>query len=171
MDWYFGTLKKYAELSGRASRKEFWLFGLSNWVILFLLSLVIPILGSVYFLGILLPYWAVWVRRLHDTNRSGWWVLFSLIPVVGTIGMTVMMCNKGTEGDNDYGSDPLAVTALDAGPRPQANLNPSTEAPATKVVQQGSMADELKKLSELKESRILTQAEFEEQKAKLLESD
>ena len=91
MDWYFGTLKKYAEFSGRASRKEFWLFGLSNCVILFILSLVIPILGSVYFLGILLPYWAVWGRRLHDTNRSGWWVLFSLIPVVGTIGMTVMM--------------------------------------------------------------------------------
>ena len=171
MDWYFGTLKKYAEFSGRASRKEFWLFGLSNWVILFLLSLVIPILGSVYFLGILLPYWAVWVRRLHDTNRSGWWTLFSVIPLIGTIGMTVMMCTKGTDGDNDYGPNPLAVTALDAGPRPQAIVEPSTEAPATKVVQQGSMADELKKLSELKDSGILTEAEFEEQKAKLLESD
>ena len=171
MDWYFGPLKKYTEFSGRAGRKEFWLFALSNWVIFFVLSLVIPILGSVYFLGILLPYWAVWVRRLHDTNRSGWWVLFSLIPLVGTIGMTVMMCNKGTEGDNDYGPDPLAVAALDAEPRPQAILEPSTEAPATKVVQQGSMADELKKLSELKDSGILTEAEFEEQKAKLLEAD
>jgi uncharacterized membrane protein YhaH (DUF805 family) len=171
VDWYFGPLKKYATFSGRASRKEYWLFALSNWVIFFVLSLVIPILGSVYFLGILLPYWAVWVRRLHDTNRSGWWVLFSLIPLVGTIGMTVMMCNKGTEGDNDYGPDPLAVAALDAEPRPQAILKTSTEAPATKVVQQGSMADELKKLSELKDSGILTEAEFEEQKAKLLEAD
>ncbi len=108
---------------------------------------------------------------MHDTNRSAWWLLFSVIPVVGTIGMTVMMCSKGTDGDNDYGPDPLAAAALDAGSRPQAILKPSTEAPATKVVQQGSMADELKKLSELKDSGILTEAEFEEQKAKLLETD
>jgi hypothetical protein len=108
---------------------------------------------------------------LHDTNRSGWWTLFSVIPLIGTIGMTVMMCTKGTDGDNDYGPDPLTVTALDAGPRPQAILEPSTEAPATKVVQQGSMADELKKLSELKDSGILTETEFDAQKAKLLEAD
>jgi hypothetical protein len=85
--------------------------------------------------------------------------------------MTVMMCSKGTDGENDYGLDPLAVPALDAGPLPQATLKPSTEPSATKVVQQGSMADELKKLSELKDSGILTEAEFEEQKAKLLEAD
>ena len=108
VEWYFGPLKKYVEFSGRASRKEFWLFALWNWVIFFALSLFIPILGSVYFLGILLPWWAVWVRRLHDTNRSAWWLLFSVIPVVGTIGMTVMMCTKGTDGDNDYGPDPLS---------------------------------------------------------------
>jgi hypothetical protein len=108
---------------------------------------------------------------LHDTNRSGWWTLFSVIPLIGTIGMTVMMCTKGTDGDNDYGPNPLAVTALDAGPRPQAIVKPSTEPLATTVEQQGSMADELKKLSELKDSGILTEAEFEEQKAKLLESD
>ena len=84
---------------------------------------------------------------------------------------SVMLCRKGTDGDNDYGPDPLAAAALDAGSRPQAILKPSTEAPATKVVQQGSMADELKKLSELKDSGILTEAEFEEQKAKLLETD
>ena len=120
MDWYFGPLKKYTEFSGRASRKEFWLFGLWNWVIFFVLSLIIPILGSFYFLGILLPYWAVWVRRLHDTNRTGYWILISFIPLVGVIGMLVIMCSKGTDGRNDYGPDPLAVTALDVEPRPQA---------------------------------------------------
>ena len=171
MEWYFGPLKKYVEFSGRASRKEFWLFTLSNWVIGFVLLLFLLPLGAIYFLGILLPYWAVWVRRLHDTNRSAWWILFPFIPLIGNIGMTVMMCSKGTDGENDYGLDPLAVPALGAGPLPQATLKPSTEPSATKVVQQGSMADELKKLSELKDSGILTEAEFEEQKAKLLKSD
>jgi|TARA_B100001964_G_scaffold239180_1_gene306070 uncharacterized membrane protein YhaH (DUF805 family) len=171
VEWYFGPLKKYVEFSGRASRKEFWLFALWNWVIFFVLLLVLFPLAIIHWLGTLLPYWAVWVRRLHDTNRSAWWLLFSVIPVVGTIGMTVMMCSKGTDGENDYGLDPLAVPALDAGPLPQATLKPSTKPSATKVVQQGSMADELKKLSELKESGILTEAEFEEQKTKLLKSD
>ena len=97
-------------------------------------------------------------------------MLLNLVPIVGLIVLYWLII-KGTDGDNDYGPDPLGAAALDAGPRPQATLNPSTEAPATKVVQQGSMADELKKLSELKDSGILTEAEFEEQKAKLLESD
>ena len=97
-------------------------------------------------------------------------MLLNLVPFVGLIVLYWLII-KGTDGDNDYGPDPLAATALDAEPRPQAILKPSTEAPTTKVVRQGSMADELKKLSELKDSGILTEAEFEEQKAKLLESD
>jgi len=183
MDWYLEALKKYAVFEGRSRRKEYWFFGLFNAIFSVVLVIADVLFGTsgglsgpgflsgLYTLGVFLPALAVLVRRLHDTNRSGWWVLFSLIPLVGTIGMTVMMCNKGTEGDNDYGPDPLAVAALDAEPRPQAILKTSTEAPATKVVQQGSMADELKKLSELKDSGILTEAEFEEQKAKLLEAD
>ena len=186
MKWYFGALKKYATFSGRASRKEFWLFTLFN-VLAYLIitflgfyffgtysSSVIGFqspLGLLYWLGTLLPAISVQVRRLHDTNHSGGWVWLSLLPLVGPIIVFVWLVSRGTEGDNEYGPDPLAVTALDAGPRPQAVLNPSTEAPTTKVVRQGSMADELKKLSELKDSGILTEAEFEEQKAKLLESD
>ena len=112
MEWYVGPLKKYTEFSGRASRKEFWLFALWNFVFYFVLSLFIAPWNGIYLLGILLPYYAVWVRRLHDTNRSAWWVLFSLIPVVGTIGMTVMMCSKGTDGDNDYGPDPLSGSKI-----------------------------------------------------------
>ena len=171
MDWYFGPLKKYATFSGRASRKEYWLFFLSNTVIQVVLALLIGQPYVVYSVLVALPSLAVWVRRLHDTNHKGWWILIGWVPLVGNIIMLVFLCRKGTDGDNDYGPDPLGAAALDAGPRPQAILKPSTEAPATKVVQQGSMADELRKLSELKESRILTQAEFEEQKAKLLEAD
>ena len=171
MEWYLGPLKKYAEFSGRASRKELWLFLLFNTLAYLILVLIFAPVGVIYAFGTWLPAISVQVRRLHDTNRSGgcWWL--QLLPIIGTIIVFVWTVSRGTEGDNDYGPDPLAATALDAGPRPQAILKPSTEAPATKVVQQGSMADELRKLSELKESRILTQAEFEEQKAKLLESD
>ncbi len=167
MHWYFGPLKKNATFSGRASRKEYWLFFLSNTVIQVALTFLIGPLVSVYTLLIFLPGLAVAVRRLHDTNHKGWWLLLPPIFII----TLVFLCRKGTDGDNDYGPDPLAAAALDAGSRPQAILKPSTEAPATKVVQQGSMADELKKLSELKDSGILTEAEFEEQKAKLLETD
>ena len=171
MEWYLGPLKKYAEFSGRAGRKEYWLFTLGQFVIGFLLAMLIPVLYLVFVFGTLLPVLAVAVRRLHDTNRSGWWCFIVLVPLVGNIAMFVFLVLEGTSGDNDYGPNPLAVAALDAGPRPQAILEPSTEAPATKVVQQGSMADELKKLPELRASGVLTEAEFEEQKAKLLESD
>jgi len=171
VDWYFGPLKKYATFSGRASRKEYWLFFLSNTVIQVALALLIGAAYALYSFLILLPSLAVWARRLHDTNHKGWWILIGWVPLVGNIIMLVFLCRKGTDGDNDYGPDPLAVAALDAGPRPSVILKPSTEAPATKVVQQGSMADELRKLSELKDSGILTEAEFEEQKAKLLEAD
>ena len=167
MDWYFGPLKKYATFSGRASRKEYWLFFLSNTVIQVALPFLIGPLATVYALLIFLPGLAVAVRRLHDTNHKGWWLLLPPIFII----TLVFLCRKGTDDENDYGPNPLTVTALDAGPRPQAILKPSTEAPATKVVQQGSMADELKKLSELKDSGILTETEFEEQKAKLLEAD
>ena len=170
MKWYFETLKKYAEFSGRARRKEYFLFLLWNVVIQVALSLLIGPLVSLYALLVFLPSIAVTVRRLHDTNHKGWWLLVSWVPLVN-IPVLVFIFSKGTDGDNDYGPDPLAVAALDAEPRPQAILKTSTEAPATKVVQQGSMADELKKLSELKDSGILTEAEFEEQKAKLLEAD
>ena len=125
----------------------------------------------IYAFGTWLPAISVQVRRLHDTNRSGGWWWLQLLPIIGTIIVFVWSVSRGTEGDNEYGPDPLAVTALDAGPRPSVILKPATEAPATKVVQQGSMADELRKLSELKDSGILTEAEFEEQKAKLLEAD
>ena len=81
------------------------------------------------------------------------------------------MVSRGTEGDNDYGPDPLPATPSGAGPHPQVILKSATEQRSTKVVQQGSMADELKKLSGLRDSGILTESEFEEQKAKLLESD
>ena len=176
MEWYLGPLKKYAKFSGRASRKELWMFVLFNTLAYIIIVIVgevigVPGIGPLYWLGTLLPGISVQVRRLHDTNHSGGWWWLALLPVIGTIIVFVWMVSRGTEGDNDYGPDPLAATALDAEPRPQAILKPSTELPTTRVVRQGSMADELRKLSELKDSGILTESEYEYQKAKLLESD
>ena len=176
MEWYLGPLKKYAKFSGRASRKELWMFVLFNTLAYIIIAIVggvigVPGIGPLYWLGTLLPGISVQVRRLHDTNRSGGWWWLQLLPIIGTIIVFVWTVSRGTEGDNDYGPDPLAVAALDARPRPQAILKPSTELPTTRVVRQGSMADELRKLSELKDSGILTESEYEQQKAKLLESD
>ena len=58
-------------------------------------------------LGLFLPTLAVQVRRLHDLDRSGWWILISLIPLVGAIILLVWACTKGTDGENRFGSDPL----------------------------------------------------------------
>ena len=147
MEWYVGPLKKYAEFSGRASRKELWLFLLFNTLAYLILVLIFAPVGAIYAVGTWLPTISVQVRRLHDTNRSGGWWWLQLLPIIGTIIVFVWTVSRGTEGDNDYGPDPLAVAALDAGPRPQAILKPSTELPTTRVVRQGSMADELRKLA------------------------
>ena len=171
MEWYLGPLKKYAEFSGRASRKEFWLFALFNTLAYLILFSIFPAVGLIYALGTWLPAISVTVRRLHDTNRHGGWFWLQLLPLVGIIILFVWMVSRGTEGDNDHGPAPLAATPSGARPLPQTLLKSPTEQRSTKVVQQGSMADELKKLSKLKDSEVLTESEFEEQKAKLLEAD
>jgi uncharacterized membrane protein YhaH (DUF805 family) len=95
MNWYMGALGKYATFEGRARRKEYWFFMLFNFFAVVVLTVVdmaigtfseqaeIGLFGSVYLLAVLIPSVAVTVRRLHDTNRSGWWVLLNVIPVIG----------------------------------------------------------------------------------------
>ncbi len=92
MDWYIAVLKKYAVFRGRAGRAEFWYFQLYQFIILAALSLVMMVayeLGGglfvLYILAVALPSFAVQVRRLHDINRSGWWVLLNLLPPIGTL--------------------------------------------------------------------------------------
>ncbi|MDP6350032.1 MAG: DUF805 domain-containing protein [Chloroflexota bacterium] len=114
MDWYLGPIKKYAVFSGRASRAEFWLWVLSYWVVTLVLVIVGEalatglgqIVGILHALTILIPNIAVTVRRLHDTERSGWWILISLIPIVGNIAFFIFMVLRGTDGENLYGPSP-----------------------------------------------------------------
>ena len=122
MHWYIEVLRKYWVFEGRARRKEYWIFALISSLILIFLSLVDEmtgwkvwdgegVLGLIYSVAVLVPSLAVLVRRLHDTDRSGWWCLILLIPLIGLIVVFVFLVSNGNEGDNRFGPDPKAETA------------------------------------------------------------
>ena len=119
MNNYIEVLKKYAVFSGRASRKEYWMFTLVNVLIIFGLSFLfseteIPlfkILGFIYILAVFVPSLAVYVRRLHDTNHSAWWILLGLIPIIGSIILLIFLVTDSQAGDNIYGPNPKGVSA------------------------------------------------------------
>jgi uncharacterized membrane protein YhaH (DUF805 family) len=118
MNWYLNVLKKYAVFSGRARRKEYWMFFLFNLIIGIILLAIDKMTGSInettgmgiletiYSLAVLIPAIAVAVRRLHDTDRSGWWLLIALIPLIGAIILLVFMVQDGKPGQNRYGPNP-----------------------------------------------------------------
>lgn len=113
------VFERYAVFEGRAGRAEYWWFFLAN----FLIGLVIQILAGVsdalvilsviYSLALLIPGLAVAVRRLHDTNKSGWWLLIALVPLVGIIVLIVFLATDGDPGANQYGNpDPGLPAAV-----------------------------------------------------------
>jgi uncharacterized membrane protein YhaH (DUF805 family) len=104
MKWYLTVLKKYAVFQGRARRSEYWYFTLFSFIVTIILLVIGNYMGSellynLYSLAVLVPSIAVAVRRMHDVNKSGW---FILIPIYNLI----LCCTDGTEGPNQYGSDP-----------------------------------------------------------------
>ncbi len=119
MEYYLHVLKNYAVFSGRARRKEYWMFALFN----FFFSIAAAIadyaffgsgssaFSGLYALAVLIPSLAVGVRRLHDVSKSGWFTLLIFVPLVGAIWLLVLACTKGTPGDNEYGPDPKAQFA------------------------------------------------------------
>lgn len=119
-DWYLGCIKgHYADFEGRARRKEFWMFFLVDLLAAAVAEAIgqaihLPALSSLYGLATLLPYVAVGVRRLHDTGRSGWWMLIQLIPLIGAIWLIVLLATAGNSGGNRYGSDPEAAAIRSA---------------------------------------------------------
>ena len=118
MNWYLTVLKKYAVFSGRARRKEYWMFALFSFIIAFALGFIegitgigpenVSFLAIIYGLAVLIPSLAVSVRRLHDTNRSGWWLLIGLVPLIGAIAILVFTVQDGQPSENQYGSNPKA---------------------------------------------------------------
>ncbi|WP_071606469.1 DUF805 domain-containing protein [Luteipulveratus halotolerans] len=126
IDNYVRVLKKYADFNGRARRREFWQFFLVNFIIGLVLVAVDNALGLapdkpegttgfyvsggllsvLYSLATLIPNIAVGARRLHDTNRSGWWQLIAFVPCVGFIILIVFWAQEGQRHPNQHGPDP-----------------------------------------------------------------
>lgn len=138
MKWMFLPLKRYVDFDGRSPRIEYWLFHLFMWGVIFALAgtafamsdgfasefgqpsvdygesnplMGVPIVIAVlFYLALWLPALAVTVRRLHDRNMSGWFVLINFIPVVAYVGgliIFILMLLPGTDGENTYGENPL----------------------------------------------------------------
>ena len=125
MEWAILPLKRYAEFTGRSRRKEYWMFTLLAIGIYIVASILDRIAGmngmiagrygpitALVALSLLVPSLAVSIRRLHDSDRSGWWLLLGLVPMVGEIIVLVFMVLKGTRGDNRFGADPKAGEVL-----------------------------------------------------------
>lgn len=117
MNWYLAVLKKYADFEGRARRKEYWMFILFNILISFVIGILGAIIGEtgglitvslsgLYSLFIFIPSIAVTVRRLHDTNRTGWWILIWFIPVIGWVILFIFMILDSDPNANAYGENP-----------------------------------------------------------------
>jgi uncharacterized membrane protein YhaH (DUF805 family) len=133
MEWMLLPLKRYADFSGRSRRKEYWMFALLMMIVNVVSMVVLSaaglgadgdsggfmalVGGSLIFLLIfavvfLIPSIAVGVRRLHDQDKSGWFILLGFIPYVGAIILLVLFCLEGTVGDNRYGPDPKAAERM-----------------------------------------------------------
>ena len=122
MHWYLDVLKKYAVFNGRARRKEYWFFSLFNLIIIIVLGVIdgmigsnsasagMGLLGGIYMLSVLVPAIAVGIRRLHDIDRSAWWLLIILVPLIGAIVLFVFMVLDSSPGENQYGANPKEAT-------------------------------------------------------------
>ncbi|MGB7880315.1 MAG: DUF805 domain-containing protein [Ilumatobacteraceae bacterium] len=110
-NWKLVVLERYAKFDGRAGRGEFWWFVLANFLVFVVLAILVQISGIFwilyvgYALAIIVPSIAVAIRRLHDSNKSGWWLLIGLIPFGGIV-LLVFYILEGTNGPNDHGVAP-----------------------------------------------------------------
>ena len=121
MSWFIEALRKYAVFRGRSRRKEYWFFVLFVVVISTVLTIIdgligaydrstgVGLLSAIFSLAILIPSISVSVRRLHDIDRAGWWVLISLVPLVGWIVLLVFHVQDSTPGTNRYGPNPKST--------------------------------------------------------------
>ena len=115
MDSYKLFWSRFADFSGRSRRKDFWIPGILHGVIVNILGVIdsmiigMPILASIISLILIIPSLAVWIRRLHDIGRSGWFLLIVLIPVVGVIILLIFMAKDSQPGQNKYGPNPKGV--------------------------------------------------------------
>jgi uncharacterized membrane protein YhaH (DUF805 family) len=137
MNSYVQVFKRAFDFTGRSRRREFWLFVLVNLVVTAVLTaldtllglggvttltgpgyaftyLAPGLLGSIYNVVVLIPNIAVSIRRLHDTDRSGWWLFIALLPLIGAIVLIVFWAMEGTRGANRFGADPKSAELVGA---------------------------------------------------------
>ena len=110
MEYFIGAIKQYATFSGRARRKEYWMFFLFYMIFYIILAVIDGVLGTmflsiIYSLALLIPSISIAARRLHDTGRTGWWQLIVLIPLIGVIVLIVFLA-QGSGDENKYGVSP-----------------------------------------------------------------
>lgn len=125
IDWALRPLKHYADFSGRAPRAEYWWFVLFVLIAEILIMVLDAILGlnnvvgaygllvTLFILGVIVPHIALGVRRLHDTDHSGWWLFIGLVPIVGPIVLVVFFATAGDRESNRYGPDPYGPSDLE----------------------------------------------------------
>ena len=123
MSWFVEALKKYAVFSGRSRRKEYWYYVLFVAIISIVLNIIDGLLGTsnpstgfglfsgIFSLAVLIPSIAVSVRRLHDIDRTGWWVLIGLVPLIGWIVLLIFHVQDSTPRTNRYGPSPKEAEA------------------------------------------------------------
>ena len=107
MEYFTDPIKNFSDFSGRATRKQYWMFILFYMIFYFVLYFIDSMAGTILFtalysLVLLLPALSLAARRLHDMGKSGWWQLITLVPLIGAIALLVMLCLP-SEGDNQYG--------------------------------------------------------------------
>lgn len=169
MNGYLSAMRRYAGFQGRASRAEFWQFTVVMTVVV-IVALIIdaalisgpdstahPLAGLVV-LAHILPSLAVSVRRLHDTDRSGFFLFINLIPLIGVVLLLVWACEAGTAGANGFGPDPRGGSPQPVHGQPMASGQPARR----------DVIGEVERLSQLKANGSLTDAEYEAMKAQAL---
>lgn len=167
MTAYLDAMRRYFDFSGRSTRTQFWLFNLTV-LGLGIAALVLDtaMLGAskpslftwlVYFPH-LIPSIAVTIRRLHDSDKSGWWILLGLVPLVGVVALVVFGCLPSSSGRNRFGAAGEQHAAASAVVAATAQTTP----------QGASMLDQMEKLTALRASGAIDDAEFQRMKAHLL---
>lgn len=167
MNAYTDAMRRYATFSGRSTRAQYWLCGL--WIlILAIVALVVDhVLGTsfnasggglfvaIVYLVHIVPALSVTIRRLHDINRTGWWVLIGLVPIANFV-LLVFVCTASTPGPNRFGP---------SGSSPSPNARNGTIAPST-----SGAVEQLEKLAGLRASGAIDEGEFQKMKSDVLSS-
>ncbi|MEO8925913.1 MAG: DUF805 domain-containing protein [Caulobacteraceae bacterium] len=185
----FQAYSRYADFSGRSGRKEFWLFQLLWFIVAIVfyfpyvistvsaavngdsanvsgIAVLLLLVYGIFSFGSFIPALAVTVRRLHDTDHSGWFYFLALIPIIGPIILLVWFCQGGTMGANRFGS-PHAQGGMGS-----AGIQPSHPAPpaGNNAVDPKDALQRLEQLGRLRDQGVLTDEEFALQKAAALKA-